>query len=362
MTATTLTIPESSAPSIDAPGPAAGADSEFGLLHRSIAQLCSNELPLDHALRLAGEDLADGRLRDAVLAMANDVTAGRSFAESYRERCAAPTAYAAIVEAGVACDDLPGALLEIAREERVRTTLRDRLEQALARPLMSAIVVGVLGVAILMAMPWTLEESKLTWAWSWGRDTRPRGVSNELWGVISAGALGLLAVGAIGIVLLLRRGITAERLARLPLLRGLGEQGLRARFASTLALLLRRELPLAQALARTREGLGPCRLRDEVATMEAAAERGESLAHLLGKSRLLSPDLCFYLASCEPRGQAALALTEIAAIEGQRFERRIEQVTRIAGPTVELAVGLVVFCFALFYLHPALRLMSGIFG
>ena len=349
---------------IDAPGiETAYETDDTGLFHRSLAQLCDGELPLDQALRLAAADLADGKVRRSVSAMADDVATGKSFADAYREHGSGSDVYAALVDAGLACDELPAALHEIAREERFRASLRDKLEGALARPLMSAMIVGLIGVLVLIiVIPWGAESVRLDVRAILGVDAKGKGMSNGAWAIVSASALASLVVLATFIVVTLRRGVTADRLARMPLLRSMGEQAQRARFASTLAMLLRRRMPLDRALKLARDGLGSGRLFRRTESLAEAAATGGSLSRLLTESQLLSPDLCFYLASQEPSGDVADALVEIARIEEQRFDRHVAKFTRVAGPAVELAVGLVVFCFALGYLHPALRLFSDIMG
>lgn len=340
-----------------------GEYDENGLFHRSLAHLCDSELPLDRALQLAASDLADGRVRRSVLAMAEDVARGGSFADSYRRHGSGCNVYAALVEAGLACDELPAALDEIAREERFRASLRDKLETALARPLMSAIVVGVVGLLVLfVVLPWGAQSERLDIRALLGFGTPSEGMSNEAWLAISGVALGLVVSLSILLAWTLRRGISAERLARVPVLRALGEQAQRARFASTLAMLLRREMPLDRALRLASEALGSSRLASDARRAVASAAAGGSLTSVLTETRLLSPDLCFYVASQEPRGDVAGALVEIAKVEEQRFERHVATVSKVAGPAIELAVGLVVLCFALGYLHPALRLFSDIMG
>ena len=295
--------------------------------------------------------------------MADDVTMGRNFVESYRERSSAPPAYAAMLEAGLECGDLPGALEEIAREESSQERMRERLEKALARPLMSAIVVGIVGILVLaVAIPWHSINGLDINAMLGNEDNSRKGVSNATWALICTSMLGLLVVAAFATAWVLRRGAGADRLARLPLLRRLGLHALRARFLSTLAMLLRRKLPLTRALQLAGQGIDNASLSREVEVLAQGAARGDSLAKTLGESRIVSSDLCLYVASCEQGGNAGPAVQEAARVERERFDRHSEQFARIAGPAVELVVGLAVLCFALAYLHPAFRLVDDIFG
>ena len=335
---------------------------DFAVFHRALAQLCRRDQPLARALRCAAEDLPKGKLHEAVRAMADDVTMGRNFVDSYRERSNAPDAYVATVEAGIECGDLPSALEEIAREESSQERMRERLEKALARPLMSAMVVGVIGTLVLMvSIPWDAFDGLGIEGLFYGAKPN-KGISNDAWALICSVLLVGLVVVSFATVWFLRKGSGSDRLARTPLLRGLGLHALRARFLSTLAMLLRRKLPLARALQLAGRGVTNDALSREVASLAEGAERGDSLAKTLGQSSIVSPDLCLYVASCEQHGDVGPAVQEAARVERERFDRRSEQFARIAGPAVELVIGLVVVCFALTYLHPAFRMFSGVFA
>ncbi|MCB9892484.1 MAG: type II secretion system F family protein [Planctomycetes bacterium] len=332
------------------------------LFHEALAGLCRSELPLDEALRIASADIEETELRRRVQTVADDVARGTSFDEAYARHCSPRADHVAIVKAGIACNDLAGALEDVAKDERLSTELDEELDRALARPLISALVVGSVGFVVLMiTMPWSaMQGTMVSLDWPLASTPLDKGLSNVAWNTIASSALACLVVLAGVVAWHLRKG--RRGILRLPVFRKLLEQAERARFASTLAMLLRRRVPLDRSLEIACLGLSSPRLREAGSRARVSAADGARLAEALGQTGLLSDDVLFYVASAESLGDAPAALKQLATIEERRFRRHAQAATRSVGPAFEVAIGLVVFVFALAYLHPALRLFAGLFG
>lgn len=330
------------------------------LFHEALASLCRSELPLDEALRIASADIEDTALRQATLRIADDIHAGTSFDEAYARHCSDRAEHIAIVKAGIECNDLPGALCDVARDERLRSTLHEELEHCLARPLMSALVVASVGVVVLfMTAPWSAMQAKFT-ELSPGLVRQDKGLSLSAWNAITTTVLTLLVVVTATVGWQLHRCRRGR--SNLRFLRPLTEGAERARFAASLATLLRRFLPLDRALAVLSDGIGDARLREDALSAQRAAAAGCGVAAALADTRLLSKDLAYYVASSEKLGDAATALEQVAAVEEQRFLRRARLTARALGPAIEVAIGFVVFVFALSYLYPAMRIFGDLFS
>ena len=314
-------------------------DDELALFHRTLAELCRSDVPLPEAFRILQADIARGRFKEAVRELAQDVENGVPLGEAYaRRKKRFPPLYCALVEAGMVSGDLPGVLDEISRDAARRADITHRLKKALAYPLMTALVVLLVGGALFWIAPTTRE---LTEAMT-GESPPP----------VPAIALGALAcVVAATLLYAWRKG------TRLPIVGPLRAQAAKCSFASTMALLLRRNVPLPAALDLASEASGSG-VAKRVRAMAVAAHGGAGLSDALAKGELLEPSVAWLVEAAERSGCAADAFDDIAEIYRRRLDRGVERMTILVTPLAELVVGVVVFCCAFGYLLPLLRWTS----
>ena len=250
-----------------------GAD-DLALFHRTLAELCRSELPLPRALRLLAGDLRDGPLRSAAERMADEVERGASLTEAYAAHAERfPPLYRALVEAGLASGDLAGTLDAVADHAALASDVQARLRRALAPPLLSAAVVllGGIGLLVFVAPAYAQIADALVGTVDNLQLDRSIGLQGR-W-IVAATALGVLALGAGGAFLYayVRRplaGASAVRSVRLrlPVIGPLRSLAALSSVAGTLALLVRRNVPLPRALALAGETVDDeglrARLRD----------------------------------------------------------------------------------------------------
>ena len=241
---------------------------ELGLLHRSLAEHCRAGVPMSEALRMLHADLARRPLREACAEMARDIDEGMPLADAYaRQRAHFPPLFCALLEAGVAGGDVPAVLDEIATHASLRDRVRDQLRQRLEYPLAAAAFVFVAGGALAFTIaPIGAGDAVVDGL----RIAALTGPSKLLVG-LGAVALAVVAAVVTVAVAFLRRPLDASGprglLYRLPVLGRLRSDAARAGFAATMALLLRRQLPLDRAL-------GLC-----AATFDASEVQGPGRAH-----------------------------------------------------------------------------------
>jgi type II secretory pathway component PulF len=241
---------------------ALSSSDELALFHRTLAEFCRAEVPLPRAFEALQGDLRRGRFRDAVAALAAEVQEGVPLGEAYaRRKGAFPPLYRALVEAGIVAGDLPQVLEEIARHASRRAELRGRLRRALAYPLVAAIFVLGLGSAIVFLAGPTLF-----------------GLSKEMdlpsplpyaAGALAALAFVMLATFVFGFV----RDVDGVGF-RLPVVGRIRLHGARSSLAATLALLLRRNVPLPTALAFAGEACDDRRLAKRLGRCSEGASAG----------------------------------------------------------------------------------------
>ncbi|MCR9247682.1 MAG: type II secretion system F family protein [bacterium] len=330
------------------------------MFHRSLAGLCRSELPLPHALASLQDDLTSGKLRHECADMAAEIESGVPFEDAYARRSERfPPTYRALVEAGLASGDLPGVLDEIARDAGLRSRVRDQLRRRLELPLIAAVVVFVIGALLTLTIAPVVPTSPPLIN---GRVEHIAAPPTGLFVVTSVGLLALFAL-VLGGVTLLRKPLDPGSgprgwRYRLPLFGRLHGHAAKAGFATTLALLLRRELPLPRALALCAASSDGSEIQAQVNRMAAAAEDGASLAESIRAGDLIPPSLLWFVESAGSPAASARALDDIAAIYRQRLQRATDRATTFALPAVELIIGLVVLTFAMAYVLPAYDLFG----
>jgi type II secretory pathway component PulF len=135
----------------------------------------------------------------------------------------------------------------------------------------------------------------------------------------------------------------------------------KASFASTLALLLRREVPLPTALALAAEACDDAALRDDVRAMAAQAEGGDGLGEVLREQALFPPTLLWLVGMADGGRDTPRALDEVAAIYTRRLDRALDRFATIVTPLAEIVVGAVVFLFAYSFMVPLYEYAESLF-
>jgi type II secretory pathway component PulF len=254
--------------------------------------------------------------------------------------------HAALLRAGAAAGDVAGALEEVAEHVAAESEYRSRLRAALAHPIVTALVVLVVGVGTVAALAGDV--LALSDDETWADDTEP-----ARWPLVAAGFAILVAyLLTVAVAVWRKSPLSAVGTRRLVPFRGLRLAHARASLASTLHLLLRRAVPLPIALdlaARTTASPG---VAERVRRMATAARDGAGLTASLRTGDVMEPSLLWLVEAADGSASAADALGDVAAIYRQRVLRAIDRLGLIVRPFSELVVGAAVFLFALGFTLP----------
>ncbi len=343
---------------------------DLALFHRTLSELCRAQVPLSRALTLLQVDLRKGKLRAAVGDMAQAVENGVPLGQAYQQhRRHFPELYRALVEAGIASGNFPGVLDEIARHANDRAYVAERLRRALAYPVVAGSFVIVLGIVLVAFVGPQLRAAMASIATATAGGVG--GANGDLlspW-LTTVGGLGVLALAlfaAIGFAWLrspLDAGAGLDALGyRLPLIGRLRLFAAKASFASTMALLARRGMPLPKALALAAAATDDRRIRRCVEVMVARAAEGASLTEAVRSGDLISPSLLWLVEAAESSGSAAAALEDVARLYRERLERAVDRLCTLATPIAELLLGIVVLGFAVSYMLPIVQYADRIVG
>lgn len=322
---------------------------ELALFHRTLAEFCRAEVPLPRAFEALQGDLRRGRFREAVSALAAEVKEGVPLGEAYaRRKGTFPPLYRALVEAGMVSGDLPGVLEEIARHAARRAELAGRLRRALAYPVVAALFVLLVGGAVFLFAAPTL-----------GSLAAEMDLPSPF--PYAAGALGILAaLFATAIVFGWVRRVDGSGF-RLPVLGRIRLHAARSSLASTLGLLLRRNVPLTTALALGAEACDDRRVASRLRRCSEGAFAGAKLSEVLRDAGTFEPTLLWLVEAAEGTRDLPRALDDVSNVCARRFERAVDRLSVLITPLAELVIGAAVFLFAYSFLAPLFEWTEGIF-
>ncbi len=328
----------------------AGDGDDLALFHRVLAELCRSEVPLPRAFAILRAEFARGPLKGAVEAMAEETGNGVPLAEAYaRRRKQFPDLYRALIEAGMASGDMPGVLEEISRHAARRAEVSRRMRTALAHPLVTALFVLLIGVgAMLFVTPAT-----------WGFAERVGGASPMPYALGSLALVATFVLGAFAFAWM-RSPLAGEGGLKIPVIGRLRLEAARGDVASTLALLLRREVPLPQALDLTAATIENRSVATRVRAMAERARSGAGLTESIGDD-IFDPSLLWLVESADGSEAVVLALEDVADIYRNRLERRLDHASVLVRPAAEIVVGLAVFGFVYSFLVPLFAYTRSVF-
>lgn len=328
---------------------------EFAFLNRQLAAMLRAGIPLEGALRQLCSGMSSGAWRAELEALERDLAAGAPLAEAL-ERRRLPEFYKRMVVVGARANDLPGMLVLLADHYHRAHTLWTRLQGIMVYPLL--VLVVALGLSALIATVSTrlVKELPLTTfdfvEYLHGGTARELMPIGAIW--IPPLALGLVAAVVVA-VFASARG-RAQLRWRLPAFR---EASL-AQVASSLGLMLRKGVPLNEALALA-EGI------------ERGTPAGRALAEWLRKVALgrgkvsewpvLKPFPPLFVWLVQQAGEdLAGGFEQAAAIYRARAAHRIELALYGALPISILLLGQMVLWQMIPVMQRVVWMMRGLSG
>jgi general secretion pathway protein F len=115
-----------------------------------------------------------------------------------------------------------------------------------------------------------------------------------------------------------------------------------ARFARTLAALLKGGVPLLEALGTVQGVVGNRLLSRAIGQVQVRVREGKGMARPLGESGLFPPLSLNMIAVGEETGKLDVMLTEVAEHYDQEVKRTTKRLTAILEPALILGMGLVI--------------------
>jgi len=334
---------------------------DLALVTRQLATLIGAALPIEEALRAAAAQSRQPRIQSMLIAVRARVLEGHSLANALGAFPAAfPELYRATVAAGEHAGHLAPVLEQLADYTEQRQQSRQKIQMALLYPVILMLAsLGIVGFLLGYVVPDVVRvfvDSGQTLP----ALTRGLILLSELvkaWGAL---VIVLAVLGVIAFRRALRNDDLRRRwhafLLRLPLIGGLIAATETARFASTLAILVRSGVPLVEALAIGAEVVSNRIIRTDVANATQRVREGGSLSRALEASRQFPPMMLHMIASGERSGELDQMLARTARNQENDLAATIGLLVGLFEPFMLVFMGAVVLVIVLAILLPILSL------
>ncbi|MGL4317524.1 MAG: GspF family T2SS innner membrane protein variant XcpS [Pseudomonas sp.] len=334
---------------------------DLALVTRQLATLIGAALPIEEALRAAAAQSRQPRIQSMLLAVRARVLEGHGLASSLAAFPAAfPELYRATVAAGEHAGHLAPVLEQLADYTEQRQQSRQKVQLALLYPMIlmlaSLSIVGfLLGYVVPDVVRVFIDSGQTLPALTRGLILVSDLVKSWGWLVLLLGVIGVLGF---------RRALHEEGvrqrwhafLLRVPLVGGLIRATETARFASTLAILVRSGVPLVEALAIGSEVVVNRVIRGDVIQATQRVREGGSLSRALEASRQFPPMMLHMIASGERSGELDQMLSRTARNQENDLAATIGLLVGLFEPFMLVFMGAVVLVIVLAILLPILSL------
>jgi type IV pilus assembly protein PilC len=344
-------------------GPGKVSSDQLVIFSRQLATMVDSGIPIVQALVILSEQMEDRIFRQIVRRIRDDIEAGASLSEAVGHHPRAFTDFFVnMVRAGESSGQLDEILDRVAAYIEKVSTIQRKVKASLAYPALVATLAVVVTTALLV---WIVPQFKSIFEALGGTLPLPTrlllGVSEFLGaylvaGVIGAGALVILAKFYLNSPA--GRWMFDRTILQLPLFGKLLRKFFIARFARTLATLVKSGVPILSSLEIVSKAAGNQVVAKAVQSARASIKEGESIAGPLAKSRVFPIMVTRMIAVGEQTGELEKMLTKVADFYENEVDAAIAGLTSLIEPLVIAFLGVVVGAIAVALFLPVFQIST----
>lgn len=334
---------------------------EVPMYTRQLATLLKAGIPLAQAMSALIEQCSVPDLEACFRDVREKLTQGLGFAEAlaYHPHYFSDL-YVNMVKAGEAAGSLDRVLDRLADYLQRQAQLRNRINAALAYPIVM-IAVGIVIVIILMTfvVPRVMVVVERSGQQIPTMTRMLQAVSNFLgtwWWALLGGVLALAMLHRAGMRRLDYRYRVDKFKLGLPVLGELFKKTAVSRFAISMSTLLKSSVPVLEALKIVRDIVGNEVLASVIDTMQKRIVEGADIAGPLKKSGVFPPVVGYMIAVGEQSGQLEQMLDQVAAAYDEEITVQTQKVTSLLEPLLIVAMALVVGFIVISVMLPILKI------
>jgi general secretion pathway protein F len=341
--------------------------TDMALTTRQLATLLKAGIPLVEALDALIEQIEKDDLRNALTDARDKVNEGIAFNTAL---AAHPKLfeglYTNMVAAGEASGNLDQVLARLADVLESQARLKSKVSSALAYPIvmlvMTILVVTVMMTLVVPKVSAIFEDFGQVLPWYTRLLMFVSHVFTDYWY--------LLIAGVVGVVWLFKRWLASANGRRqwdvfmltAPIIGALTTKVACARFARTLATLLRSGVPVLTALEITRNVLVNTELMRVVDGARESIREGESIAKPLAASKRFPPIVTHMIAVGERSGELEAMLENVADAYDAQVDAQVQTMASLLEPLMILVMGGITGSIAASILMPLMQMNEFVTG
>ena len=335
--------------------------ADIALVTRQLATLIRSGIPLIEALGAIVDQVEGSKLKRIFGQIKTQVNEGSSLADAMGQHTDVfDDLYVSMVRAGEASGALDSVLSRLADFTEAQAALKSQIQNAMFYPVImlgiGSLIMVILFVVVIPRITKIFEQVKAELPPQTQLLIFTANMIKGYWFIIFP-AIGL------GMYLFNRwRKSAAGRpywdrfILKAPIFGPVVRLVSIARFARTLATLLRSGVPVLAALDITKDVLNNHRLAEVVSEAREAIREGDSIAAPLKKSREFPPIVVHMIATGEKSGQLEEMLEHVADNYDFQVDQRVEKLTTLIEPIMIIGMGVGVAFIVFSILLPILQL------
>ncbi|MEL7371112.1 MAG: type II secretion system inner membrane protein GspF [Myxococcota bacterium] len=335
--------------------------ADIALVTRQLATLIRSGIPLIEALGAIVDQVEGAKLKRIFGQVKTQVNEGMSLADAMgQHRDVFDDLYVSMVRAGEASGALDKVLSRLADFTEAQAALRSQIQNAMFYPVI------MLGIgSLIMVILFVVVIPRITKIFEQVRAELPPQTQFLIFTANLIKGYWFILFPLIGLMIygfMRWKASPAGRpwwdrfVLRAPIFGPVVRLVSIARFARTLATLLRSGVPVLNALDITKDVLNNHRLSDVVSDAREAIREGDSIAAPLKKSGEFPPIVVHMIATGEKSGQLEEMLEHVADNYDFQVDQRVEQLTTLIEPIMIIGMGVGVAFIVFSILLPILQL------
>jgi type IV pilus assembly protein PilC len=317
---------------------------ELAVFSRQFATMVNSGLPILRALSILAGQTSNTELARILTECRMDIEQGGSLSSALQKHPKVfNDLYVSMVKSGETGGSLDSVLLRLADVIENEVKLRGKIKAAMTYPIAVVALVSLILTAMLL---FVVPQFKSIYAQLGGSLPMPTrmlllvsDLFKKFWYVVLIGLfVGRFVFRRWKATPAGRESVDAFKL-RVPVFGSLFHKTALARFAGTLAMLLRSGVPILQALEIVSDTVNNKVISKAVADVQASVREGESMAKPLAKHRVFPPMVVQMLAVGEETGQVDVMLEKVSMFYNQEVEAAVDSLTSLIEPLLIAVIG-----------------------
>lgn len=340
---------------------------DLAVFCRQAATMIEAGIPLLQCLNILTQQTESKKLREILKAVIMDIENGKSLSEAFRiHQRYLPGIFIDMLTAGEVSGTLDQAMDRLANQFEKDHELKEKIKSAMTYPLViGAFAFLAMVILLVVVVPVFVEIFEQVGA-ELPLPTRIMlGVSKactNFWYLILPAPL-LLYFGLKSFAATDRGKVITDRLLlKLPVYGKLTQKTITARFASTLATLLKSGVPLMQSLETVENVVGNTQVTKIIKAARENIKEGENMSPILLNASFFPPMAVNMIAIGEESGALDALLEKVAIYYEQEVETLVAKLSSIIEPLMIAGVGIMVGFIAVSIYLPLFGLSGAMQG